>query len=278
MKISHSIYPHHSVSSLKESRLLNFAGGNDGKGGASQDGDPDELDPNTPAGKKFKELREANKAKEDELRAEREARIRAEAKAEAFEDFKNSFGADAARRKTDNKQDIKPSNDDTDDIQVNPEDEKYVGKILQTQLARMGLDKVPEVVEALAKNTQSIQATTALDRAKQELTDEFKGTVPFDYNKALQFAKDNGYGMVASTVKDALRMAHKEMNEQAFIEYYRKGDEPQKKAPKMAHSDRGNDGIVISDDGDDIEQNDIEVETFSDARELARKAWAGEEV
>ena len=254
------------VSEFKGPRLLNFAG-EGGGAAASQGSDPDEPAADTPAGKKWAALREKARIAEEERAKERDARLKAEAKAEAFEEFKQSFG-NAPKKGEKEKDPLKPEVP----ADVNPEDHEYVGKSVMAHLQRLGLDKIPEVVEALQKNTQQITATTTLDRAKQELTAEFKDSVPFNYEEALTYAKERGFGLVAGTVKDALKLAHKELNEQKFIEFWKGGSGPKKQVPKMVHSGGGAEDRIEIPEPD----ADIKVESFEDARVLARKQFEGE--
>lgn len=256
--------PFSSISEFKESRLLNF----DGEGGAAAAGMQDgtaEPDATTPAGKKWAALREAKQTAEAALQAEREARIAAEARAAAFDEFKSSFGQPKKE----------PIVEPEGDIQVNPEDAKVVSAVMMKELKRMGLDKVPEVMAQLQQNTQTIQANTALERARQELEAEFASSVPFNYQETLQYAKERGYGLTFSNAKDALRLAHKEKNEQAFITYWKGGPKPKKVVPQMAASGiEDDDGVVIP---ATTAIDPTKIQTLDDARRLGKQLFESEE-
>lgn len=263
MRIFHSKVPFRLTSEFRGPRVLNFA--DDGKKAAGfQEDNLDEPDADSPAGKKWAKLREEKRAAEEAVKQEREARIKAEAKAEAFEEFKASLGTNA-------KKEAPPAEED--DTEVNPQDEAYVNKILTKQLAKAGLDKIPEVVNALRQSAERSQAETALERAKRDLETEFKDSVPFDFDAALSFAKEKGYGMIATTAREALRMAHKEMNEELFIDHYRGGSK-KKVAPKMAYSGRNS---AADDDITDERKDDVKIEDFNSARVLARQVVTGEQ-
>jgi hypothetical protein len=270
MKISHSMNPYRLISEFREPRLLNFAGEGDGQGAGGQHDGADEPAPDSPAGKKWKQLREEKKAAEDAAKVEREKRIAAEAKAEAFDEFKAQFQQQKPKKSG-------GQGDDTpNDIQINPDDEKIVATIFQREMKKLGLDQIPEVVTKLQEQTQSDKATSALERARFDLTAEFKDSVPFDFEETLKFAKERGYGMMFSNAKDALRLAHKEMNEQKFIEYYQGGAQPKKKVPKMAASGRASDDDVIEiPDDTDVKVDDIN--SFDDARNAAKRMFDSEQ-
>lgn len=265
MKVFHSLYPRRLLSEFGGPRLLNFAGEPDEQGAASQPDGADEPNPNTPAGKKWAALKQEKKEALEKARIAEEARIRAEARAEAMEEFKNSLSG-----KKPEQEQIEEAPDD-DDKDVNPEDEKIINKVLAKQMKRMGLDTIPEVVNALKENTEQMQASVQFEKAKTELSEEFANTVPFDYQAALEYAKEKGFGLYASTAKDALRMAHKEMNEEAFIEHWRGGKSPKKVVPKMGHSGRSNaDDDLI--DLDPKKADDVTIDNFESARQMAREA------
>lgn len=257
--------PFSYVSDMRESRLIHFDG--DGNGAAAVvppngDGEPDA---STPAGKKWAQLREEKKAAQEALRQEREARIAAEAKASAFEEFKAQFAPPTKKVE----QPI-----EGDEIQVNPEDAKVVSTVMMRELKRMGLDKVPEVLTQLQQNTQTIQATSALERARQELEAEFAGSVPFNYQETLKYAQERGYGLTFTNAKDALRMAHKEKNEEAFIAFWKGGPKPKKVVPQMVAS-----GIEDDEDIAPAMQTPIDpksINSLDDARSLAKKMFESE--
>lgn len=270
MKIFHSTNPYHFISEFKEPRLLNFAGEGGGKGAGGQQDGADEPDPNSPAGKKWAALRERTRIAEETAKAEREKAIAAEARANAFEDFKKSFEPDAKKNAATGGE----APVEGQDVVVNPDDEKVIGAVFARHIKKMGLDKIPGVVEALQMNTQQSQIQYAVTQAKAELASEFEGSVPFNFDESLKYAKEKGFGMVASTVKDALRMAHKEMNEPAFIEFYKGGAQPKKKVPKMAASGRKSaDDEIINLDVD----GEQEITSFEDSRALAHKLVADNE-
>lgn len=264
------MHPRHSISEFRESRLLNFAGENDGKGAGGQQDGADEPAADTPAGKKWAQLRADKKAAEDAAKAEREARIRAEAKAEAFDEFKASL-APQKPQKSGGQADTELS-----DIKINPDDEKIVATIFQREMKKLGLDQIPEVVTKLQEQTQSVQANSTLAQAKAELEAEFAGTVPFDYAEALKFAKERGYGMTFTNAKEALRVAHKEMNEAKFIEFWQGGSKPKKVVPKMAASGRAADDDLIEIPDDDKKIDADNINSFEDARKAAKQMFEGE--
>lgn len=257
--------PHHRISEFRESRLLNFAGAGDGQGAGGQQDGADEPAPDTPAGKKWKALRDEKKAAEDAAKAEREKRIAAEAKAQAFEELKASFGP------KEKPQAGGGTADDTEDVKINPEDEKLMNAFFSRQIKKMGLDQIPEVVKALQQNTHDIQASTSLSDAKAALESEFAGSVPFNYEETLKYAKEKGFGMTFSNVKDALRMAHKEMNEASFIEFYKGGAKPKKVVPKMAASGREADDVIEIPDEKVIDPEKLN--SFDDARRAAKQLF-----
>lgn len=274
MKISHSINPFRLVSEFKEPRLLNFAG-DDGKGGqGGQHDGADDPDPNTPAGKKWAKLREEKRLAEEAARTERENRIKAEAKAEAFEEFKNSFQQQPKKPAQKSGGGESPE----EQIQINPDDEKIVATIFQREMKKLGLDQIPEVVTKLQEQTQGVQANATLDQARRELEAEFSGSVPFNYEEAIKYARERGYGMTFQNAKEALRIAHKEMNEKSFIEFYQGGAQPKKKVPKMAASGRNADDDVIEIPDDDQPLDPKNINSLDDARKAAHAMFTGDGV
>lgn len=267
--------PYRLISEFREPRLLNFAGEGGGQGAGSQSDGTDEPVPDSPAGKKWAKLREEKKAAEELAQQEREQRIAAEARAKAFDDWKAQF--DGTKKKPKSGGNNGNADDDEQPVQINPDDEKIVATIFQREMKKLGLDQIPEVVTKLQEQTQSVQATNALERAKQELTAEFSESVPFNYEEALKFAKERGYGMTFTNVKEALRVAHKEMNEKAFIEHWQGGAQPKKKVPKMAASGRSADDVIeIPDDDQPLDPKNIN--SLEDARRAAKEMFQEEGV
>lgn len=251
------------LSEFKGTRLLNFAGEPAAKSG-SQPGEADEPDPSTPAGKKWAALREEVKTEREKTRLANEARLKAEGRAEAIEDFKKQFGTPPAKV------------EEVTEPEINPKDEIYVGAILKKQMQQLGLDKIPEALSAMQRSTSEVQATTILDKAKANLEKEFAGTVPFSYDEAMAYAKEKGYGMIASTAEEALRMAHKQMNDEKFIAFYR-GETTGKKgrsAPRLVKSGTAPSPDVLE-ETDDSEA--IVPTTFADARAAAHKMFEAED-
>lgn len=262
--------PSRSISDFREPRLLKFAGENGGGAAGGQHDGADEPAADTPAGKKFAALRAEKKAAEDAAKAEREARLVAEAKAEAFEEFKASL---AQAPKSGGKAETPPEDDD---IQINPSDEKLVATIFAREMKKLGLDQIPGVVTKLQEQTQTVQANTTLAAAKAELEAEFAGSVPFNFEEALKFAREKGYGMTFTNAKEALRIAHKEMNEPKFIEFYQGGAKPKKVVPKMAASGRAADDDTIE-IPDSTEIDTDKLNSMDDARAAAKAMFAGGE-
>lgn len=261
------------MSDFRESRLLKFAGGDGGAGAGGQHDGADEPDPTTPAGKKWAELRAAKKAAEDAAQKERDARIAAEARAQAFDEFKQSFQQQPKpAQKSGGNGDV-----DEEEIEINPSDEKIVTAIFQREMKKRGLDQIPEVVTKLQEQTQGVQVNATLDQARRELESEFQGSVPFNFEEALKFARERGYGMTFSSAKEALRIAHKEMNEKSFIEFYQGGIKPKKQVPKMAASGgNADDTIEIPDDDQPIDSKNIN--SLEDARKAAKKMFEDDAV
>lgn len=259
--------PRSRISEFAETRLLNFAGTGNGTGAGGQPDGAEEPAADTPAGKKWAKLREERAAAENLAREEREKRIAAEARAGAIEEFKQMLQNSPNQPAKPGKKD-KPSDDD-EPVVVAEEDEKVINAVLK----KAGLSGLPEALEAIKQSTQQSQILNAVDKAKAELTAEFAGSVPFDYDKALQYAKEKGFGMVASTVKDALRMAHKEMNEQNFINFWKGGPTKKKTAPAMGASGSHGaaDDDIINLDGGDEPVLDANINSMDDARAAAMK-------
>lgn len=270
MKISHSKFPYALISEFREPRLLNFAGDGGGSAAGGQQDGADEPAADTPAGKKWKQLREEKKAAEDAAKVDREARIKAEARAEAFDDFKKSLTPQKLQKSG------SEAEHDQSEIKINPDDDKIVSTIFQREMKKLGLDQIPEVVTRLQEQTQSVQANSTLDKAKVELEAEFSGSVPFNYEEALKFAKERGYGLTFTSAKEALRVAHKEMNEKSFIEFWQGGAKPKKSVPKMAASGRAADDDVI--EIPDAEEVKVEnIKNLDDARKAAKQMFADDE-
>jgi hypothetical protein len=216
---------------FNEDKTGGGSGGTSTPGDGSQSGNSDEPDPNTPAGKKWKELREAKKAAEEATAKEREARLKAEAKAEAFEQLKASLSG-------------KPKEEEQEDEEDKANAKEL--KIIHSGLKQLGLD--PEALKKAAssltevqKQSRDIAIKAALRDAASKLTEEFKESVPFDLDKALAYASEKGYGvtMANADVTEVLRIAHKNLNEDALLDWRIAQKDPKKSVPKIPVSGTG---------------------------------------
>ena len=214
----------------------NFAGYDGGGAGSSGDEDPDAPDPSTPAGAKWKQMREENKAANARAQEEREARIAAEAAAKATADLLREIQGKPTKEQDE---------DDDDDIEVpegaNKDDAAYVAKLVESALKKQGLNgkQIQETLQSIAGNQEQMQIDKTMESARDALVSEFSDSVPFNYAEALKYAKENNLGLVGSSAIQALRIAHKEMNEEKFYKWKLEGSKPRKSAPPLDASGGG---------------------------------------
>jgi hypothetical protein len=245
----------------------NFAGDLDGGGdGSSGEEDPDAPDPNTPAGAKWKKMREENKAANLKAQDEREARIRAEAAAEATEALLLKIQGKSAE--------VQEVEDDDDDVVpegTNKDDAAYVTKLVEAALRKQGFNgkEINETLKSIAGNQEQMQIDKTMDAAKASLVSEFEDSVPFNYAEALKYAQENNLGLVGTTALQALRIAHKEMNEEKFDKWKAEGSKPRKSAPSLDASGGGNKSGAAKED------EEIAPKSLDEATKLA-KAMLGE--
>lgn len=214
-----------------------MAGENDGDegGGNQDDDDPDAPPADTPAGKKWREMRKKIKDAEAETAAEKEARIKAETRAETLAEVAKKQGSETKE------EDEEPTPKQEDDIQVAEEDEKIITKVLTEQLEKQGLSgtAIKKALDQITQQNQAVANQQALQNATSSLEKEFEDSVPFDVDKTLEYAKEHGYGLIANNVEQALRLAHKEMNEEEFDKWKADGRKPRKEAPPIEGSGSG---------------------------------------
>lgn len=264
-------YPSTLQSKFDGPPILNFAGAGDGSGGGSSDDDddPDAPPADTPAGQKWRKMRSDKKAAEAAAQAERDEKLKAQAKAEALEEafakLDPTKRAAAAGGKEDEEEAENPPEG------TNPDDAQYVEKLVAHALKKQGLNpgEIKEALKDIKETQQSSQISQTLKDAKSELTAEFADSVPFDYEAALKYARDRGYGVIASNATEALRLAHKQMNEARFIEYYQKGgkkDGPKKEVPSLDASGSGS-RTGVEGGEDDLDEK---IDSLEDARSLAK--------
>lgn len=213
----------------------NFAGEGDGDdGGSSDDDDPDAPPADTPEGKKWKQLREDKKAALVAAEKAKEEAIRADERAKTAEDLLAKVQGKSTEEevKEEEPEVVVPEG-------TNKEDAEYVNKLVGAALQNAGVDgkEIKQALDDIAKGQQQLQADRIFDEARQTLEKEFEGSVPFDYEAALTYAKENNLGIVGSTALQALRIAHKEMNEEKFDEWKAAGRKPGKSAPSLESSE-----------------------------------------
>jgi hypothetical protein len=196
----------------------------------SPEDEPDEPEDDTPAGKKFAKMRADKKAMEAKLEAEREARIRAEARAEALAEARGQKQEEPAPE---------------EEIDIHPDDvaavDKAVRKVTGMSLKQLG-DMSKQLADLPARQQKMVNDQIIRD-AEASLKAKYKDSVPFDLNKAIKYAQENGLAAAGAPVEALpriLEIAHKEMNEAAFDEWrYEQRKKGKKPAPKINDNGTG---------------------------------------
>ena len=214
--------------------ILNFAGDDGGGEGSPGDDGQDAPDPNTPAGAKWKAMREATKVAEQAAQNEREARIKAEAAAEATEALLLKIQGKSAEKQEEDEEIVVPEG-------ANKDDAAYVESLVSAALKKQGLNgkELKEAISNLTGNQEQMKIDKTMDAARTDLVSEFEDSVPFNYAESLKYAQDNNLGLVGSSAVQALRIAHKEMNEAKFDAWKADGSKPRKRAPSLDASGGG---------------------------------------
>lgn len=193
----------------------------------SQEDDPDAPDADTPAGKKFAQMRKDLKESKGREAVAEAARLKAEAKAEAIAEYKAAAGKEET---------VKPKEEEVD---IHPDDLKTV----QNALRKMGIDPNSlKDLQSLPKATQQMVAENQIDRASSILEKKYADSVPFDRSKAIKFAVENklGLAMPNAPFEKILEIAHKEMNEDALADWrYDQRKKGKKDSPKISDNGTG---------------------------------------
>jgi hypothetical protein len=186
----------------------------------------------TPAGKAFAKQRAALKAAKAAAKTADEKRIRAEAKAEATEELLAKYG------KGKPEETVEEEVDATADI--NPEDEK----VIETYLKKKGID--PNALKNLPQSVQRDQMERQIDKVCTTLEKKYAGSVPFDREKVLKYAVDNGFAaaMPNAPLEKVLELAHKDLNEDALMDWKMEARKKKKDAPTPSGSGTGKKKIV----------------------------------
>lgn len=193
----------------------------------------DEVTDETPAGKAFAKERAKRKAAQKAAREAEEARIRAEAKAEATEELLAKFGGKGKPEDTEEA-------DDAEAGDILPEDEK----VIETYLRKKGID--PAALKDLPQRVQRQTMEAQIDKVCTTLEKKYAGSVPFNREKVLKYAVDNGFAaaMPNAPLDRVLELAHKEMNEDAFLDWRTEVRKKKKDAPTPSGNGTGKKKIV----------------------------------
>lgn len=253
----HSIYSHSPIlnqlldgeeEELEEQAEEENTAPEEGSNPEYQEGETDELEEkeDTPAGKKFAAMRTARVVAEAKAQQEREARLIAEAKVEAYAQALAIKGSTTQEKQE-------------EEIEVNPQDEEVVLKVLRKQ----GIDiSSLKELKKLPQQTQQMVFEQNMERAIGNLTAKYKDSVPFNRDKVIEYVKENK--LLASynaPLERVFEIAHKEMNEDAIAEFkYQQRVKTKKIVPKISNTGTGEKKVVETKPGSNSDYRKLAME------------------